>query len=117
MEAQILSKRLVDIGDVEPLNATDLPIMEEIYNVLKKHNALQRFGVTLLHEHFEINEDEVLIEMTDRNTRTQTIQPIDKDHPLLIDSIETSWRLDTGLPVQSCSCIRFGDDHSHQSRG
>lgn len=117
MEAQILSKRLVDIRDVEPLNDNDLPVMNEIYEALKKHGALQRFGVTLLHEHFEISDDEVLIEMTDRNTRTQTIQPVNKNNPLLVDSIETSWRLDTGLPVQSCSCIRFGDDHSHQSRG
>jgi len=117
MEAQILSRRLVDIRDVEPLNEKDLPIMDEIYHVLRKHDALQRFGVTLLHEHFEIDDDEVLIEMTDRNTRTQTIQPVNKNHPDLIGSIETSWRLDTGIPIMGCSCIKFGDDHSHQSRG
>lgn len=117
MEAQILSKRLIDIRDVEPLNNNDIPVMQDLYEVLKKHNALERFGVTLLHEHFDITEDEVLIEMTDRNSRTQTIKPVNKDNPLLVDSIETSWRLDTGFPVQACSCIKFGDDHSHQSRG
>ncbi|WP_214073578.1 hypothetical protein [Mucilaginibacter sp. dw_454] len=117
MEAQVLSKRLVDIGDVEPLNENDLPVMGEIYDVLRRHNALQRFGVTLLHEHFEVADDEVLIEMTDRKTRIQTITPVDKNSPLLVDAIETCWRLDTGFPVQACSCVKYGDDHSHQSRG
>lgn len=117
MEAQILSKKLPDITEVVELNENDLPVMDEIYQVLKKHNALKRFGVTLLHEHFDVADDEVLIELTNRKSRTQTIQPVKKDNPLLSDAIETSWRLDTGVPVMSCKCIKFGGSHEHHSRG
>jgi len=117
MEAQIFSSKLPDITEVIELCDSDLPIMDEIYQVLKKHDALKRFGVTLLHEHFDVADDEVLIELTNRESRTQTIKPVKKDHPFLTDAIETSWRLDTGMPVMSCKCVKFGGNHEHHERG
>lgn len=114
MEAQILSKKLPHISEVKPLSVEDKLTMDKLYEVLKEQNALKRFGITLLHEHFEINDDEVLIEFTDIETRTQTIMPVSKNDPELIDSIETSWRLDTGFPVMACKCKKYGNgDHSH----
>lgn len=118
MEAQIVSRQLPHINSVLPLNNEDIPVMQELYQVLKKHNYLKRFGVTLLHEHFLVNDDEVLVELTDIKTRTQIIKPFKKTDPDIIDAIETSWRLDTGLPVTSCKCIkRQGQEHQHESVG
>jgi len=114
MEAQILSKKLPHITEVKPLSNEDNLTMEKLYQVLKEQNALKRFGITLLHEHFEVGDDEVLVEFTDIKTRTQTILPVSKNDPELIDSIETSWRLDTGIPVMACRCKKYGTgDHSH----
>lgn len=114
METQILSKKLPHITEVKPLSEEDKITMEKLYIVLKEQNALNRFGITLLHEHFKINEDEVLVEFTDIKSRIQTIMPILKNAPELIDSIETSWRLDTGIPVMACRCKKYGTgDHSH----
>jgi hypothetical protein len=99
---------------VKPLSDEDNVIMQDLHKVLKKHNALKRFGITLLHEHFKVEDDEVLIEFTDIATRTQVIKPVSQNDPELIDAIETSWRLDTGFPVMGCKCKKYGTgDHSH----
>ncbi|MFN9109197.1 MAG: hypothetical protein ACK5XN_03840 [Bacteroidota bacterium] len=108
---------LLDISEVQPLSDRDQPLVDEIYQVLKKHNALKRFGLTLLHKHFDITKDEMLIESVDPITRTQTVKPYKKNELAGYDFIETAWRLDTGKAVMDCKCIKFGDDHSHQTRG
>lgn len=116
MEAQILSKKLPHITEVKPLSEKDSAVMTDLYETLKKHNALQRFGITLLHEHFQVDDEEVLVEFTDIASRTQVIKPVLKDDPELLDAIETSWRLDTGVPVMACKCKKYGaGDHSHYS--
>lgn len=107
---------LVDITQVVPRSETDQPLFDELYEVLKRHNALKRFGVTLLHQHFDMSPDEVLLETTDKTDRTQLIQPIPKAELANLDHIETSWRLDAGpIPVMGCICIKMGD-HTHLPR-
>ncbi len=64
--------------DVEPFSENDLACFEEIRDVLKKHNKLGRFGLTLLHKHFELQDDEMLVENTDEERRIQVIQPMKK---------------------------------------
>ncbi len=108
---------LLDISEVQPLTDKDQPMVDEIYQVLKKHNALTRFGLTLLHKHFDIASDEMLIESVDSRTRTQTVMPFKKGELAGYDFIETAWRLDTGKAVMDCKCIKDGNNHSHQSRG
>ncbi len=112
METQAYSRKLPFITEVVELNDSDMPLMNEIHDVLKRHNALKRFGVTLLHDHFDVADDEVLIEFTNINDRIQTIEVTKKNDPLLSDAIETSWRLDTGLPVMECKCAKV-DGHTH----
>ena len=114
MEAQVLSRKLPNIKEVTPLNERDMPVMKEIHDVLKKHNALQRFGVTLLHEHFDMSEDEVMMEVTNIATREQKLYVAKRTDPDVMNSIEASWRLDTGLPVSACRCDPRGNSsHDH----
>src|SRR5688572_22838994 len=70
----VLWSRLPDIDDVEPVSENDGPVLEALRKVLTEHNALDRFGITLLHRHFSLAEGEVLVESTDRETRTQTVE-------------------------------------------
>ena len=44
------------IADVRPIDDSDAACLNEIREVLEKHNALQRFGVSLLHRHFEVTQ-------------------------------------------------------------
>jgi len=108
---------LPDISEVTPLSDKDQPMIDEIIDVLRRHGNLNRFGLVLLHQHFNLADDEVLVESTDKENRTQTTKPIKKDDLSRMNHTETSWRLDTGKPMMACSCIKFGDDHQHLSRG
>jgi hypothetical protein len=112
--------KLPDISEVQPLSEKDEPLIKEIAAVLKKHNAIDRFGLTLLHQHFDTSDDEVMVEATDVDNRTQTIAPMPKvaigDMPV----IETAWRLDPDSckPMMSCMCIKNpkGDHWMHLPR-
>lgn len=117
MKAQILTNRLTNIEYIQPLNSNDDAVMADLYDVLKKHNALKRFGITLLHEHFLIEENEVLLELTDKVTPTQKIKPFKKSEIEHLDAIETSWRLDTGKPIMNCKCVNFANGHGHYASG
>lgn len=110
-------KTLPDITEAKPLVSTDKPLVDELVAVLKKHNALDRFGITLLHQHFPISDDEVLVENVDTGARTQLICPMKKDELGSLNYTETSWRLDSGEPMMACVCVKMGDDHQHASRG
>lgn len=105
------------ISEVEPRSANDNALFGELAEVLKKHNALDRFGVTLLHRHFEIKPGEVLLETTDIPSRVQTIRPVKHDEMTADPYVETSWRLGDGWIAMGCKCVKFGDDHQHLSRG
>lgn len=108
---------LPDITEAKPLGSQDKPLVDELVMVLKKHNALDRFGITLLHQHFPISEDEVLVESVDSAARVQSITPMKKAELGALNYTETSWRLDSGEPMMACVCVKSGDEHSHQSRG
>src|SRR5947208_2861210 len=86
---------LVDVDEVVRYNEGDRELFNELQEILKKHGALRRFSVTLLHKHFDVANDEILLETTDREARTQVIRPVKKSEIDKLDYIETSWRLDT----------------------
>lgn len=106
---------LQDIDDVQPLDASDEAMIDEIVTVLRKYNALDRFGLSLLHKHFTISDDEVLMETTDVAERTQLIRPVQKSELEGLTYMETAWRLDSGKAVMGCNCVTdSGTGHRHQ---
>lgn len=103
-------------GDaVEPFSEQDMACFAEIRDVLKKHDKLDRFGLTLLHKHFDIEEDEMLVETVNEETRTQIIQPMKKSAVAQMDGqiLETSWTLKEGDAVRGCriACYTQGGSH------
>lgn len=64
------------IEDVEPFSEADRDCLAEIKEVLSRHNALTRFGIALLHKHYDLGEGEVLVESTDVPARTQITAPL-----------------------------------------
>lgn len=109
-------KELTNIDNVEPLGEHDHVIIGEIRAILEKHGALQRFGVTLLHSHFKVADDEILVETVDKRARKLTVQPISAAEVEHYGTpIETSWRLDSpdGKPTCLTYCFRApnGDFH------
>jgi len=91
---------LKDIDDVEPLNPDDYACLAEVRDALKKYGKSERFGVALLHKHFDMADNEVLLENTDQENRIQTLQPILKEE--LGKAVETLWVLKEG-PLECMS--------------
>jgi hypothetical protein len=100
---------LLDIEDVEPLNPTDYECLAEVRDVLKKHGKRERFGVALLHKHFDLAEGETMMEATDKEARVLTIRPVTEGD--LSNSVETIWMLHDGEFASMMGCqFRCGKD-------
>lgn len=98
---------LTPIDAVKPRTTADDELFRELAATLAKHNALDRFGICLLHTHFNIAEGETLLESTDAERREQWIRPIRLTEAEPLDLIETAWRLEgNGSTAMSCKCIR-----------
>jgi hypothetical protein len=103
------------IDAVETVGPQDEAVIDEVRKVLENHGALDRFGLTLLHSHFDVAPDEVLVETVDAEARTLTIRPRPKaELDEKADPIETSWRLspDGGREcIVYCYRPKGGDFH------
>lgn len=107
---------LPDIDEVAPLSDADHECIAAVRRVLEQHGALQRFGLTLLHDHFPIADDEIMMETVDKTARTLTTRPVmAADHPIE-NSVESSWRLDSHIGLARCErvCQRpYGPNGPH----
>jgi hypothetical protein len=95
--------QLLDIDEVEPYGPADDVCFEELREVLERHGALNRFGITLLHQHFEIGDNEVLIENIDRTNRILTSSPVSASRSGT--AVETSWRLGGKKAQKKCETL------------
>lgn len=84
---------LPDLTEIPPVGDEDRACLSELRDVLRAHEALGRFGVVLLHDHFVVLEGEMLVETCDEASRTLTIRPLPVGpDPAEGRFIETSWR-------------------------
>ncbi len=88
------------IADVKPIGDWDAACLEEIRTVLQKHNCLDRFGVALLHSHFNLAADEIMLETTDLDKREHWVRPV-----------KNSFFEGTGVTVQT-TVVTF-DEHGY----
>jgi hypothetical protein len=84
--------------------------------VLERHGAASRFGVMLLHRHFALTDEEVLLETCDVVSRTLTSRPRTRDRFLGGTVVETSWRLDSPTLLQECQSTCFTPDTGGHQR-
>lgn len=76
--------------------------LEDIRAVIKKHGKTHRFGAFLLHQHFLLSEDELLVEHCDAERRTLTTAPMIATEVFRRDYTPTMWRFD-GEKSSGCS--------------
>ncbi|MER5755608.1 hypothetical protein [Streptomyces sp. NPDC002088] len=62
--------RLPRFEEAEGLGPQDAAFVRDLVAVLAKHGNLNRFGLCLLHDHFPLAADEVLVETNDSRART-----------------------------------------------
>lgn len=70
--------------------------LEDISTVLRKHKMLDRIGLCLLHKHYDLSADEILVETTDVQGRVSTTRPVGASSTPNHDLLETMWKLDDG---------------------
>jgi len=104
-----------DLHDCEPLNEQDLACMNEMRAVLAKHGKLERFALHLIHKHFDIAEDEVLVEYSDATRREQFFRVEKADSETARHAIPTTWTLQQIQPMARCVCA-YRQGHGHLGR-
>lgn len=80
-----------DIDQVQPVDEIDLDCLNELKAVLKKHGKQNRFGIALLHKHFDLQDDEMLVEFTNFKERKLEIRPVKKTS--VSNVVETIWQI------------------------
>lgn len=106
--------QLKHVNDIEPLNVSDA-CLQDIRDVLVKHGCQDRLGISLLHKHFDLAPDEVLLERCDERKRILTIRPV-KRSMIGASVIETQWRFDPTSITGQLSCDSYcptGKDGEH----
>ncbi|MFF5701235.1 hypothetical protein ACFY7H_01785 [Streptomyces sp. NPDC012794] len=63
-------KPLPRFEEAEGLGPSDAAFVRDLVEVFEKHGNLDRFGLCLLHDHFPLGPDEVMVETNDPATRT-----------------------------------------------
>ncbi len=81
--------------------------------MLVKHKALHRFGMFLIHKHFEVADDEEMTECTEHADRRLTIVPKKKDQIDRSVTIPTNWIFTETEEVAAacCTCARNENGH------
>ncbi len=66
---------LPDISEVDPVSEKERGCLEAVRQVIDAHGCITRFGVTLLHNHFHLAEDEILVETSNSEDRSLVSPP------------------------------------------
>ncbi|MEP7057148.1 MAG: hypothetical protein ABI809_05190 [Caldimonas sp.] len=106
---------LQDLCEVAPLDRGDLACIAELREVLERHGRLGRFALHLIHKHFELADDEVLVEYSDPARRESRLCVERRDSAAASGAIPTTWVLDPPRPRVVCVCA-FRADQGHLGR-
>lgn len=107
--------RTKDLEDTAPLDQTDLDCMKAIRDVLVTHDKLDRFALHLTHKHFDLADDEVLVEYSNEERREQYFKVEKVDSEIAAQSIPTTWTLERMEPTARCVCA-YRPTHGHLAR-
>lgn len=112
-------KPVEDIAAVSPFSPEDAECFRELRDVLHKYGALDRFGISLIHRHFDVEADEEMVEFTDLESRTLTVRPVKKSEIDWKSATVTNWKLTQGggIAATRCVCTRNLSSHfgTHQT--
>lgn len=101
-----------DLHDCDPLSEADLECMKDVRAALAKHGKLDRFALHLIHKHFDIAEDEILVEYSEAANREQFFRVEKASSEAAKHAVPTTWTLESMEPMARCVCAyRQGQGH------
>jgi hypothetical protein len=77
-----------------------------VRQVLRSYGKLERFGVALLHSHFSLAPDEIMLETSDEETRTLTLRPV-RESEAGNNKVGTIWMLRDGDDITMTWCRQY----------
>ncbi len=111
---------MLDIDDISvDFDETDQKCFEEIRKVLFKFKREKKFGINLLHKHFNLKDGEIIMEVQDIENRKLTSSPVTKQQleRLGIKNYRpTSWRLDLNsiTAISNCPFGMYGQHYGYK---
>jgi hypothetical protein len=109
---------LQQIEDLKPVSEEDYEVLGELREVLLRRGYANRFGVCLLHKHFDLQPGEVALEESDEVARVSTIRVVSEQFAQ--NAMETAWSFSENADIRAgrnCQvrCQGFGQTgHSRQ---
>ena len=94
--------KLVDIHDAQRRLEAESEAFSELQAVLKKHGLEKKYGITLLHKHFDLNDDEIMVEYTDMTNRTLISKPEKLGTVPSENMVEVTWSLEDDTTMNLC---------------
>ena len=105
---------LTDINDVERRLESEAGLFAEVKEVLRRHGVEKKYGLALLHKHFDLADDEVLMEYTDVENRTLVSKATKRSDISIVSAIETVWSLDGDHVTTGCGIFCFYNSEAQQ---
>jgi hypothetical protein len=108
---------LPDIDEIDPVEGTEEEAcLAEVQEVLERHGKTARFGLVLLHKHFDLADNEVMMEDWDPASRTLTSRPIEVEDLVGKSLKPTTWRFDRpDMPVVgACASGIYGAHYGYK---
>lgn len=108
---------LPDIADAPDVAGNEVlrDKLERLKDFMRSEGLDKHLGIMLNHRHFDIEDDEVLVETCDEDTRTLTIHPVKRSKMASLPEVkQTQWRVDVNGILLGCVqvCINTGQGHS-----
>jgi hypothetical protein len=99
--------RLTGIEQVERRLDSEAALFGEIRELLKRYGVEKKYGLALLHKHFDLAADEVLVEYADVESRTLITRPAPRSEASAGKAVETVWSLESGNVTTSCALFCY----------
>ena len=116
-EKPVVSRNdLPNVDDVEPLSASDEECLRDVGEILERWGKQDRFGVSLAHRHFDLEEGEVMVEYCDVEGRVLTTQPRQLNDLQKAAVLVTGWSFDDGLELVAIArCVINPKTNEHMT--
>ena len=76
------------------IDDSDEECLQDLKAVLERHGKLSKFGVALLHKHFDLEDNELMVESNDPLSRTLTTRAVSSSVAEVQNLVPTLWRFD-----------------------
>ena len=110
--------RLTGIDQVERRLDSEASLFGEIRELLKRYGVEKKYGLALLHKHFDLADDEVLMEYADVENRTLITRPAPRSAASAGNAVETVWSLESGNATTACAlfCYYYPSTGKHEQK-